>query len=138
MDPITTAILAALIAGVTAGAADVGKAAIVDAYAGLKSLITRKFGAQSDLSRAIDSLEGKPDSAGRQVTLQEEVAAAQADQDGEVLAAVRALEEKLLAQGDVRIQKMLRSEGGEQIMRGRGGHAAQEMRDSPRGKQQME
>jgi hypothetical protein len=138
MDPITTVIVAALAAGAAAGVTDVAKQAIVDAYDGLKRIIQTRFGGQSDLSNAITSLESKPDSAGRKDTLQEEVAATQADQDEEVLAAVQALEEKLLAQGDVRIQKMLRSEGGEQTMRGRGGQATQNMSDSPRGKQRME
>lgn len=138
MDPITTAILTALVAGVTAGATEVGQNAVIEAYNGLKSIIKRKFGAQSDLSQSIDNLESKPDSAGRQATLQEEVAATKADQDDEILAAVKALEEKLLAEGDVRIQKMLRSEGGEQIMRGRGGKAEQNMSDSAHGKQHME
>lgn len=138
MDPITTVILAALVAGVTAGAKDVGKKAIVDAYAGLKFVIKKKYGAQSDLNEAVEKLESKPDSDARQALLQEEVAATRADQDDEVLAAVKALEEKLLTHGDVRVQKMVRSAGGEQIMRGRGGHAEQEMSDSPHGKQQME
>lgn len=138
MDPITTAILAALAAGVTAGAADVGRQAIIEAYEGLKHVIQTRFGKQSDLANAVTSLENKPDSEGRTATLQEEVAASQADQDAQILAAVQVLEEKLLAHGDARIQKMLRSVGGEQIMHGRGGRAEQDMRDSPYGKQKME
>ena len=138
MDPITTAILAALVAGVTAGVTDVGKKAIVDAYEGVKAIIKRKFGAQSELAEAITSLESKPDSEGRQARLQAEVTAAEVDKDADILAAVEALAEKLEAHGDERIQKMLRSEGGEQIMRGRVGSQKQEMTDSPRGKQKME
>ncbi len=138
MDPITTTILAALVAGVAAGATEVGKKAIVDAYEGLKTIIKGKFGDQSDLAQAVQKLEDKPDSEGRKVTLQEEVEAAQADKDAEILAAVQALEEKLSQHGDERVQKMLRSEGGEQIMRGRGGKQTQEMSDSPKGKQTME
>jgi len=138
MDPITAAIMAALVAGVTAGITDVGKKAIADAYEGLKTVIRTKLGRQSRLSEAIISLESKPDSQGRRATLREEVAETQADQDGEILAAVKALEEKLAAHGDERIQKMLRSEGGEQLMRGRGGRQEQDMSDSPYGKQRME
>lgn len=138
MDPITTAILAALVAGATAGATDVGKKAIVDAYDGLKALIKMKFGVQSDLANAVANLEGKPDSEARQAMLQEEVATAQANRDTEILVAVKKLEEMLAAHGGERVQKMLRSEGGEQIMRGRGGVQKQDMTDSPQGKQTME
>ena len=74
MDPITTAILAALVMGVTAGAADVGKKAVVDAYDGLKAVIKTKFGAQSDLANSITNLENKRDSEGRKAMLEEEVA----------------------------------------------------------------
>ncbi len=138
MDPLTTAILTALVAGVTAGATDVGKKAIVDAYEGLKDVIKTKFGAQSELITTITSLESKPDSAGRKATLQEEVVATQADQDAEIMAAVQVLEEKLAAHGDERVQKMLRSAGGKQTMRGRGGIQTQDMTDSPDGEQLME
>jgi hypothetical protein len=138
MDPITTAIIAALAAGAVAGATDVGKQAIADAYNGLKAVIRRKWGAQSELGQAVDSLESNPDSAGRQEVLAEEVAAAQADQDADIVAALQALQEKLTIHGDERIQRMLHSEGGEQIMRGRGGRQEQDMRDSPRGKQLQE
>jgi hypothetical protein len=138
LDPITTAILAGLVSGVTVGATEVGKKAIVDAYEGLKSIIKRKFGDQSDLAEAITKLESKQDSEGRKTTLQEEVKAVQADKDADILAAVKALEEKLVQHGGERVQKMLRSEGGEQIMRGRGGIQEQDMTDSPKGKQTME
>ena len=138
MDPITAAIVTALVAGVTAGMTDAGKKAIVDAYDGLKTVIKARFGGQSKLAEAITSLESTPDSEGRKATLQEEVAKTQADQDADVLAAVKALEEKLAAHGDERIQTMLRSAGGEQIMRGRGGRQEQDMSDSPDGKQRME
>ena len=138
MDPVTTAILAALVAGVTAGAADVGKKAIVDAYEGLKTIIKSKLGAQNELTKAITSLENKPDSKGRQATLEEEVLATQAERDAEILAAVQRLEESLIASGDKRVQKMLRSAGGKQTMRGRGGKQTQEMSDSPQGEQSME
>lgn len=138
MDPITTTILAALVAGVTAGATDVGKKAIVDAYEGLKAVIKRKFGEQNKLNEAIASLESTPESEGRKLTLQEEIAEKQADQDEEILAAVKKLEEKLEAHGDERVQKMLRSAGGKQVMRGRGGKQTQDMSDSPDGEQIME
>lgn len=138
MDPVTTAILAALVAGVTAGATEVGKKAIVDAYEGLKSIIQKKLGTQNKVTEAISGLEGAPESEGRKLTLKEEVAATKADQDQEILTAVQELEKQLAAHGDERVQKMLRSAGGKQTMRGRGGKSIQDMSDSPQGEQSME
>lgn len=91
MEPITMAIIAALTAGVTAGATQVGKSALVDAYNGFKALLSKKFGKQSKLTKAVDELEENPDSKGRQLTLQEEVEAVQAGQDSEVLQAAKLL-----------------------------------------------
>ena len=64
MEPVTTAILAAIAAGATAGVADTVKNAIGDAYAGLKELLRRKFGGQSRMLEAVDRLEADPESAG--------------------------------------------------------------------------
>ena len=85
MDPITTTILVALVAGVAAGTTDVSKKAIVDAYDGLKAIIKKKFGAQNDLSDAITGLESKRDSEARKALVHEEVLAAKADQDDDIL-----------------------------------------------------
>ncbi len=95
MDPITAAIIAAVAAGVTAGATDVGKQALVDAYNGFKALLKRKFGEHSEVVKAADGVEARPDSEGRKTTLKEEVAAAKADQDSEVISAAQALLEKI-------------------------------------------
>lgn len=46
-DPITTGIIAA----VGAGLAKVGETAVVDAYNGVKSLIVKKFGKESQLKK---------------------------------------------------------------------------------------
>src|SRR5947207_8409608 len=86
MDPITTAIVAALSAGAISGLTDTAKAAITDGYTKLKGLLTTKYGASSDVVQAIDKLEAKPTSAGRQGTVVEEVTEAGADQDAELLA----------------------------------------------------
>ena len=60
MDPITTAIVAAL----PPLASDVVSSAVKDAYAGLKSLIARKFGAESGV-KSVNDLEANPKSRGR-------------------------------------------------------------------------
>ena len=83
MEPITTAIVAAL--------ASLAEPAVKDAYQALKSLIVRKLGEGSEVLTAVESLESKPDSAGRRETLNEEVAASPAAGDAEILAAVQAL-----------------------------------------------
>lgn len=111
MDPITTAIVAAIAAGAASGATEVGKKTIVDAYGALKAFLTKKFGADGDLVDAIDKLEKKPGSAGRKEMLKEEVAAAEADQDPEVLAAAQALLDKIMAQpgGEQHVQTAIGS-----------------------------
>ncbi len=61
MDPITTAIVAALVAGISSGATDVGKKVIADAYEALKTSLIKKYGAKSKITRAITELESEPD-----------------------------------------------------------------------------
>ena len=120
MDPITTAIVAALSAGAISGLTETSKTAITDAYARLKTLLTKKFGGESEVVHAVSEVEAKPDSAGRQATLQEEVAAAKADQDQEVLHAVQALLQLLQAS----------AEGGQHVQRATGNYIAQADRGS--------
>jgi hypothetical protein len=91
MDPITTAIVAALSAGAISGLTDTAKAAITDGYNKLKGLLTKKYGANSDVVQALDKLEAKPESSGRKDTLQEEIAAMNVEQDDEILAATKHL-----------------------------------------------
>ena len=55
MDPITTAVLAAL--------GQLAEPAVKDAYEAFKSLLVRKFGKPSDVVKAVETLEAKPDSA---------------------------------------------------------------------------
>ena len=95
MDPITTAIVAALAAGVAASAKEVGQKVIVDAYDALKTTLKKRFGPDSDLAEAVETLEKKPESAGRQTTVQEEVAAAKAAGDPELQKLAQALIEAL-------------------------------------------
>jgi hypothetical protein len=111
MDPVTTAILAAIGAGVAGGVPKVIEQAAVDAYDALKAVLRKKFGDQSDIIKATKDLESKPESAGRQATLHEEVTGVKADQDPEVLAAAQAVLERIKAQpgGEQHIQNAVGS-----------------------------
>lgn len=87
MDPITTAIIAAL--------ANLSQDAIKDSYQALKGACKKKFGETSDLVEAVEKLEKKPDSKGRKGTLQEEIQAVNAHQDPEIIQLTQALLDKI-------------------------------------------
>src|SRR5258708_39559348 len=91
MDPITMAIVAALTAGATSGLTEAAKAMIIDAYQGLKNLITKKIGDKSNVITSIEVLETKPQSVGRQQTLNEEIVDATIAQDQDILQAAHSL-----------------------------------------------
>jgi hypothetical protein len=97
MDPVTTAIIAAVEAGANSAAGDLAKKALVDCYDGLKALIKKKFGSDSDVAEAVDKLEKKPDAAGRRQTVGDELQAVNAGTDPELLAAAQALLDQLKA-----------------------------------------
>ena len=88
-DIVTNAIVAALSAGAVTGATDTAKSAIADAYEGLKSLVKKKFGHDSDAAEAIDKLEAKPESGARKETLAEELKAVNSASDPELVSAAQ-------------------------------------------------
>jgi hypothetical protein len=105
-DIVANAIVAALSAGAVAGATDTAKSAIADAYEGLKSLIKKKFGHDSDVAEAIDKLEAKPDSDGKKQVLAEELNTVNSTSDPELISAAQSLLAliKALPQGEKHIQ----------------------------------
>jgi hypothetical protein len=105
MDPITAAIVAALAAGLT----EVGKNAVMETYTGLKSLLKKKCGEESKVVKAVDDLEEEKDSKGRQLTLQEQVAKAKADQDPELVHKAQELLNQIKSQpgGEGHIQSIV-------------------------------
>jgi hypothetical protein len=105
-DLVANAILAALTAGAASGATDTAKKAIADAYEGLKSLVKKKLGGNSEAAVALDKLETNPASEGRQKTLAEELESAKAATDPELASAAQALIEliRALPQGEKHIQ----------------------------------
>ena len=61
MDPITTAILAAL----PAIASNLVSSTVKDSYAALKAVIRRRWGDASPIAKSVDDLEANPKSKGR-------------------------------------------------------------------------
>ena len=99
MDPITI-IMTAIVAGAAAASKEVGAQAVKEAYTGLKTLITRKFSSEADVERAITSVEKRPESKNRQGVLKEELEAAQAAQDADILERASALLDLLKKHGE--------------------------------------
>jgi hypothetical protein len=98
MEPITI-IVTAVVAGAAVAAKDVAAQAVKDGYAALKALIVRRFGEKADVAGAIEGVEKKPDSKGRQETLKEELEAAGAGQDAELVRLAQTLLDLLKEQG---------------------------------------
>lgn len=90
MEPISTAIIA--------GLGMLTEKVVQDAYSGLKSLLIKKFGDKSELVATTHALEKNPDSPGRRETLKEEIVAAHADGDDEIIAAAHALIDAIKSQ----------------------------------------
>lgn len=91
MDPITTAIVAALASGLATGIGKVSETIVPDAYNALKQLLKKKFGEKSELVEAVNKLEQEPDFNPNKETLAGRVAQKEADKDPEVLQAAQKL-----------------------------------------------
>lgn len=124
MDPLTL-IVTALVAGAAAAAKEVGGEAVKNAYNGLKTLISGKFGAKANVEAAIASVEQKPDSDNRKGVLKEELEAAGADKDAELLKQAQALVELLEKNGvETGISYTATNAGSGAIAQGAGAIAA--------------
>lgn len=95
MDPITTAVVAAVLAGATKGVTETGKSIIVDSYKALKAKITQKFGPENKISKTIKDLEEEPDIKSLQALLTDRIKGENADKDEEILQLVYKLTEAL-------------------------------------------
>jgi hypothetical protein len=114
MDPITTAILAALASGVIVRTAEVGTRVIIDAYEALKGAIKAKCGASSKVVQAVAELEQQPDSRACQAIVAEEMTNAKLTADPELVKLAQALIEALksTAEGQETVSKY-HIEGGQ-------------------------
>lgn len=59
MDPVSTAIITALSAGVSDAIPDVAKKVLADGYDGFKALLKKKFGSGSDVTGAVGKAGGR-------------------------------------------------------------------------------
>jgi hypothetical protein len=84
MDPISL-VVAALVAGLTAGVTDTAKTAINDLYQAFKARLLPKVEGKEDAQSALVALEKKPDSEGRQLALKEELTNLQVEKDTELI-----------------------------------------------------
>ena len=92
MDPITL-IVAALVAGASAGLKDTASTVIKDSYAGLKSLIRKRFGHRDpEIDQQLSAVDQRPDI--NPAPLAETLRSAGAGQDADLLAAAKALLEQ--------------------------------------------
>ena len=85
------AILGAIFGALTS----LAEPAIKDAYEGLKSVIKKRFGNDSDVLEAIQELEAKPDSEARKAVVKEELDVISAGEDPDVVAAASQLVERI-------------------------------------------
>jgi hypothetical protein len=92
MEPVTTTIVAALVAGATAVASKVADEAIKDAYKWLKSLITKNYGSAAAI---LEEFEKEPDSEVEQAVIAKRLDKAGASSDAELQNAAQALFEKM-------------------------------------------
>ncbi len=84
MDPISL-VVAALVAGLTAGVTDTAKIAVIDMYQAFKARLMPKVESNEDAQSALIALEKKPDSEGRQLALKEELTSLQVEKDTELI-----------------------------------------------------
>jgi hypothetical protein len=83
MEPLSV-IVGALTAGAAAAGKDVVTQAVKDAYGALKQMVVTRFGTKADVANAMQQVEQKPDSEGRQAVLKEELKSAGAHEDPDV------------------------------------------------------
>lgn len=108
MDQIFNAIMAALPAIAAATATSVVK----DSYSALKALLKGKWGADSEVTKTLESLEKEPHSAKLAADLQQQIALFPIHQDQDLQKAIDRLAEALIEAGASRADIDFRQSGG--------------------------
>lgn len=98
MDPVTL-IVAALVAGLTAGVTDVAKAAVKDTYTMFRERLHKGVAVSNVAQEALAGVERRPDSKGWQEELQRELSALEVAQDGELVRLAQVILNELDPQG---------------------------------------
>jgi hypothetical protein len=96
MDPITL-IVTALVGGASSALQDAASSAVKDAYTGLKSLLRRKLGRNSETEELFERNEREPGALENE--LKERLAAKGADQDDEIVKAAQELMKRIDPEG---------------------------------------
>ncbi|MCI5127248.1 MAG: hypothetical protein D3907_01835 [Candidatus Electrothrix sp. AUS3] len=89
---ISAAIISGLVSGVATDAVKIGKEAVVDAYKALMTALRKKCGSNSDVIKAVERLEKKPNSEGGKLVVAEEIKAAKVHEDTDLIAAAEILQ----------------------------------------------
>jgi hypothetical protein len=114
MDTVS-ALIAALVAGAVEAAKPTAAQLVKDSYAGLKGLITRRFGKAAVPMQAV---EEKPESTARQAVLKEELEEAKVGQDGDVLKAMSQLVDALQQHAPGSISHVTNIQAGGSVIHG--------------------
>jgi hypothetical protein len=101
MDPLTS-LVTALAAGAAAALQSTVEHAVKDGYAALKGLIQRKYAQVS-----LDQLEANPSSKSRRGVVEEDLKAAGADTDTEVLQHAQVLLEVIKSHAPQRLRRLV-------------------------------
>jgi hypothetical protein len=111
MEPVSTAIVAALAAGALQGVGEAAANAVADGYQALKSALQRRFGSESSVVKAVEELEARPESKGRQEVVREEVEVSGANTDPDLVQAAKRLLESIseVPGGETHIQQAVGS-----------------------------
>jgi hypothetical protein len=124
MDPISTAILAAITAGLTAGTQDTVKSVVGDLYTGLKGLVQRKAGQNAASVQTINLIESNPDVDGFKTTLPAILEKDGITGDAEILAAAEKLLSEVQKTDPQAITNVQTVIGQNNAVAGPGGHAS--------------
>jgi hypothetical protein len=124
MDPITSAIVAALAAGATVGLTDTAKKLIADLYNSIKKKIQQKHGKDSKPVKAINDLENEPNFVPYQAGLQQRINELEIDKDPELVSlAINLLSVIQQTQNNTSLQTIQNIYGNGNAVAGSGGTA---------------